>query len=82
MTVWVIWKSRIKNSLGNQDVTTHKTTQTLKEMISDLVRKSWNVTRFMEEEMKESQQNDLHKLWADGSLTDFGPRTGPKVNFT
>ncbi len=82
MTTWAIWKSKIKNSINDQDVTTQETTQTLKGQISDLVRKSWNATRFMTEEMKANQQSDLRKLWAEGSLTNFGPRSGPIVDFT
>jgi len=82
MTTWVIWKSKIKNSINNQDITTQETTQTLKGQISDLVRKSWNTMHFMTEEMKANRQSDLHKLWAEGSLTNFGPKSGPIVNFT
>ena len=48
MTVWAIWKSRNKNPVNNQGVTTEKARETLRELISDLVRKSWNAERFME----------------------------------
>ena len=82
MTIWAIWKSKIKNSINDQDVTIHETSQVLKELISDLIRNSWNATLFMAEEMKENRQRDLQKLWADGRLTDFGHRMGPKVVFT
>jgi len=82
MTIWAIWKSKIKNSINDQDVTIHETSQVLKELISDLIRNSWNATLFMAEEMKVNRQRDLQKLWADGRLTDFGHRLGPKVDFT
>ncbi len=82
MTIWAIWKSKIKNSINDQVVTLHETAQGLKELISDLIRKSWNTTCFMEEGMKASRRNDLKKLWADGSLTDLGCPTGPEVDFT
>jgi len=49
MTISSIWKSRNKNTIPNQDVTPNETRETLKELIQDLIRKSWNATRFMEE---------------------------------
>jgi len=70
MTIWVIWKSKIKNSINNQVVTLHEMAQGLKELISDLIRKSWNTMHFIEEGMKASQRNDL------------GCPMGPEVNFT
>jgi len=82
ITIWTIWKSKIKSSINNQDVTTNETTRVLKESISELIRKSWNATRFMAEEIKASRRKDLRKLWVDGSLTDFDHTTGPKVDFT
>ena len=63
-------------------VAANETKQVLKEMISELVRKSWNATRFMTEEMKGSRRSDLRKLWADGSLTDFDHHKGPVIDFT
>ena len=48
MTIWAIWKSRNKNSINNQDVAVNETREVLKDLLSDLVRKSWNVTRFIE----------------------------------
>jgi len=44
ITIWTIWKSKIKSSINNQDVTTNETTRVLKESISELIRKSWNAT--------------------------------------
>ena len=80
--VWTIWKSRNKNSIEDKNITTNKTIQALKEAIADLVRKGWNAMRFMEEKVKANRQRDLHKLWADGKLTDFDHISGPEIDFT
>ena len=48
MTIWAIWKSRNKNSINNQDIATNETREVLKDLLSDLVRRSWNATRFIE----------------------------------
>jgi hypothetical protein len=82
MTVWAIWKSKIKNSINNQDVATNETTQTLKEILSDVTRNSWNATRIMEGSSKVIRQRELRKLWADKRMTEFDPVTGPHINFT
>ena len=42
MTVWTIWKSRNKNSINDQDISQAEIRETLKELISDMIRKSWN----------------------------------------
>jgi len=82
MTVWAIWKSKIKISIQNQDVTPNETTQTLKGLLTDLVTKSWNTTRFMEEGKRRRKQKKLRKLWAEEKLTKFDPLAGPQINFT
>jgi hypothetical protein len=82
MTVWAIWKSKIKISINNQDVATNETTQTLKEILSDVTRNSWNATRIMEGSSKVIRQRELRKLWADKRMTEFDPVTGPHINFT
>ena len=81
MTIWAIWKSKLKSSIGNQDVTPNETTQLLKELITDLIKKSWNATRFMEAGSKATRQRDLRKLWAVDRLTKFDPKEGPSVDF-
>ena len=55
MTIWAIWKSKIKNSINDENVPIHETTQTLKAQISNLIRNSWNATYFMEENRKASR---------------------------
>jgi len=82
MTVWAIWKSKIKISIQNQDVTPNETTQLLKGLLTDLVSKSWNATRLMEEGKKGRKQKKLRKLWAKKKLTKFDPLAGPQINFT
>ena len=62
MTIWAIWKSKLKSSINNQDVSPNETTQLLKEMISDLVKKSWNATRFMEDGSKATRRRALQTL--------------------
>ena len=81
MTVWAIWKSKIKSSIYNQDVTPNETTQLLKELISDLIKKNWNATRFMEAGSKATRQRNLRKLWVVDRLTKFDPKEGPTVDF-
>ena len=56
-----VWTSKIKNSnsINDQDVTAHETTQILKDLTSDLVRNSWNATDFMDEGMKVTRRRDL-----------------------
>ena len=82
MTVWAIWKSRNKNSISDQEVTPHETRETLKGTITDLIRKSWNTTRFMESGEKKTRQRILRTLWADKRFADFDLTEGPKVDFT
>jgi hypothetical protein len=82
MTIWAIWKSRNKNSINNQDVAASDTRELLKELIQDLVRKSWNATRFMEDGKRKTRQRALRALWADKRFADFDAKTGPTVDFT
>ena len=75
--VWAIWKSKIKISIQNQDVTPNETTQILKGLLTDLVIKSWNTAHFMEEDKKLRKQKKPRKLWAKKNLTKFDPLAGP-----
>ena len=52
MMTWTIWKVKIKMSINDQEVHTHETSQILKELITRLIRNSWNATHFMEEKRK------------------------------
>ncbi len=54
----------------------------LKELISDIIRKSWNATRFMEGVRRLDRQCELRTLWADKRLVDFDLKTGPNINFS
>ena len=45
MTVWAIWKTRNKSAINDQEVSTAETGETLKDLITELVRTSWNATR-------------------------------------
>ena len=67
--------------MNDQGVTTNETTQLLKELISDLRRRSWNETRSMEEERRILRQRKIRQLWADDRLTQFYPKTGSTVHF-
>jgi len=82
MTIWAIWKSRNKNTILDQEAVPSETRDTLKELIRDLIRKSWNATRFMEGRRRLERQNAIKTLWAHGRFTDFDPKMGPSVDFT
>jgi hypothetical protein len=81
MTVWAIWKSRNKYSINDQDVAPIETGETLKELIREQVRKSWNATRFMKGDRRKNSQDALRTLWAEGRLAKFDLKTGPIVEF-
>jgi len=66
MTIWSIWKSRNENTINNRDVTLGETTGILEELIRDLIRKSWNLTGFMEGREKLKRQCAIKVLWAEG----------------
>ena len=40
-----IWKSRNKNTKNDQDVASCEAKETLKGLIQEMIRKSWNATR-------------------------------------
>jgi hypothetical protein len=82
MTIWAIWKSRNKNTISDQDVAQQEATETLKGLLTDLVRKSWNATRFMEGARRAIRQRYPRKLWADKRFTDLDLKTGPTVDFS
>ncbi len=59
MTMWAIWKSRNKNSINNQDIAICKTSALLRALISEQVRKAWNVMHFLDRKLsKPSGQRD------------------------
>ena len=82
MTIWAIWKSRNKNTILNRETVPNETRDTLKELIKDLIRKSWNATRFMEGKWRLAWQHAIKTLWVDGRFTNFGPKAGPSVDLT
>jgi hypothetical protein len=82
ITIWTIWKSKLKISINNQDVDPNEMTQQLKELLSELSRKSWDVTRFMEGSRKVTRQRALRTLWANKRLTKFDPISGPHIDFS
>jgi hypothetical protein len=82
MTIWAIWKSRNKNTISDQDVAQQEATETLKGLLTDLIRKSWNATRFMEDARRAIRQRYLCKLWADKRFADLDLKTGPTVDFS
>ena len=71
LTTWVIWKSRNKSTMNNEEITTIKAEETLKHLVMDLVRRSWNTTKYMEKHRKVIRQKELRSLWADKRLTNF-----------
>ena len=77
-----MWKSRNKNSILDQVVAPSETREVLKELIRDLIRKSWNATRFMEGGRRLTRQRAIKTLWAARRFAVFNPKTGPSVDFT
>ena len=73
---------RLTPAVSNQDIAPTETGEDLKELLCDLVRKSWNATRFMEGGTRLDRQHDLRTLWADKQLVDFDIKTGSTANFT
>ena len=69
-------------AVSNQDIAPTETGEALKELLSDLVRKSWNATRFMEGGRRLDHLHDLCILSADKQLVDFDIKSGPTPNFT
>ena len=82
MTVWTIWKSRNKNSINDQDVSQAETRETLRELIRDMIRKSWNATRFLVDSKKRTRRRALRVLWAHGHFTKLDPRSNPTFDFS
>ena len=79
MTIWAIWKSRNNKTINDQDIASSEATRILKELIRDLMRKSWNATRFLGGR-RMTRQRALRTLWADGHLIELDPKTGPAVD--
>jgi hypothetical protein len=81
MTIWAIWKTRNKNSINNQEVSTGEAREELVRLLKDLITKSWNATRFLEGGRRKNRQRALRTLWAEMRLVDFDPKTGPAFDF-
>ena len=81
MIVWAIWKSRNKYSINDQDIAPIKTGETLKALIWEQVRKSWNATRFMKGDRRKNSHDVIQTLWAEDCFAKFDLKTGPVVEF-
>jgi hypothetical protein len=68
--------------MNDQEVAAAETGEALKDLITDLVRKSWNATRFMEGGKRLIRQRELRTLWADKRFAEFDLKIGPTVDFT
>ena len=66
----------------DQDVAANGTREVLKDLLSDLVRKSWNATGSIEGGRRLNRQRKLRALWADKRFADFDHNTGPTVDFS
>ena len=82
MTIWAIWKSKIKNSINNQDVAPNETSGVLKGLITDLITKNWNASYFLESDKKKTRQDDIKRLWAGGRFAMFDPLSNPILDFS
>ena len=69
MTVWAI--CRKKYSINDRNVAPIETGETLKELIWEQVRKSWNTTCFMKGDRRKNGQGALRTLWAEDRLAKF-----------
>ena len=67
-------------TINDQDVAPNEASMTLRELIRDLMRKGWNVRRFIKDGRRTIRRRALRSLWADGHLAVFDPKTGPTVD--
>ena len=68
--------------MNNKEITMTEAKETLKHLVTDLVRRSWNAMKYMEKRRKVIRQNELHSLWADNRLTNFDHKKGLIMDFT
>jgi len=74
---WFLWQYgqygnlETKNSINNRDVAPNETREVLKGLLTDLVGKSWNATRFMEGGRRLNRQCKLCSVWADKRFAEF-----------
>src|SRR5258708_21774786 len=80
MTIWAIWKSRNKNSINDQDVASCEAKETLKGLIQETIRKSWNATRFSEGSKRRITQRALLVLWTQDNFAHFDPKQDPTIH--
>ena len=53
LTTWAIWKCRNKSTTNNEEISIIDAKETLKNLVTDLVRRSWNATKHMEKRRRE-----------------------------
>jgi hypothetical protein len=66
-----------KRLLDERSGEARETKELLKALIEDLIRKSWNATRFMNEDRRMKKQTALRSLWADKQFVCFDLKKGP-----
>ena len=81
MTVWAIWKSRNKYSINDQYVAPIETGETLKVLIQEQVRKSWNATHLMKSDRRMNSQGALRTPCAKDRPANSDLKPGPIVEF-
>ena len=77
-----IWKSRNNNSINDQDVASCEAKETLKGLIQEMIRTSWNAMHLLEGSKRRITQHTLQLLWAQGNLAHFHPMKDPTTDFT
>ena len=82
LTTWAIWKCRNKSTMNNEEISIIDAKETLKNLVTDLVRRNWNATKHMEKRRREMRQKELRSLWAEDRLTNFAHKQGPIMDFT
>ena len=82
MTVWAIWKLKLKNSINDQVVAPDETSGVLRGLITNLITKSWNMMWFLESNKRWLQQCDIQNLWAGERFATFDQKLNPTLDFS
>ena len=82
MYVKIAHGSEAKAGVPDQVVTPNETREALKEMIRDIIRKSWNSTLLIKGRERLTRRRAIKALWAEVRFADFDPKTGPTIDLT
>jgi ribonuclease HI len=68
LTIWTIWKTRNTITIRGESIQKQTTQKLLKEIIKDIIIKSWNALKYDSEKRKTAQAKRLRSLWANGKI--------------